>query len=407
MLASRTRQQGHVSVFIIPVLAAILLLLLGAISQSVKLQQRWHVQTAADNMAMSAAVLMAREMNLQALINRARISNQLLAAQLLGFRSWFAMTSKVVNKIATVLRFVPALTQPMHALIRVIRQVDQAVEQMVKLGLIAQQSLDNVYTLTQVAIRASFGLLIPSTLTKIAQHHGLSEQAWQLLGGSGLTDFHPAWAIYLRPTSSNSDDGRLEQIMRASTDPFTEFRSYLWADIPLIKVPKKGGAELRVDSRGKWHWQALDTVTLEVKGVANYSLGWGAATKGNRITHIGKEDFGHSGGKGAKRRVDVHKKALRTQRKLGNSVGPLRYIDRRDFAPSEWPAVIVRFAGAVAKAGVSFSRPSSLFPREDRIQEQANLFNPLWQAELQSLTPQNKLILSQVNHVDAQSNSQN
>ncbi|PTB87773.1 hypothetical protein C9928_07285, partial [Pseudidiomarina aestuarii] len=55
--------------------------------------------------------------------------------------------------------------------------------------------------------------------------------------------------------------------------------------------------------------------------------------------------------------------------------------------------VFVRSGSAVAKAGIRFYRPQSLFARSDNRLEQANLFNPFWEGQLQSLTQLDRQLL--------------
>jgi hypothetical protein len=70
----------------------------------------------------------------------------------------------------------------------------------------------------------------------------------------------------------------------------------------------------------------------------------------------------------------------------------MHYYHRADLNEQQ-PAVIVVIDNSIAKAGVFFSRPQQLFPRADEQAEQANLFNALWQSQLQPLTAIDKSVL--------------
>ena len=72
-----TRQRGYLSVLLLPILTGLLLLTLALIGNGQQLRQHYYRQTMVDNLAISAAVLMAREMNLLAIMNRAILANQL------------------------------------------------------------------------------------------------------------------------------------------------------------------------------------------------------------------------------------------------------------------------------------------------------------------------------------------
>jgi len=61
--------------------------------------------------------------------------------------------------------------------------------------------------------------------------------------------------------------------------------------------------------------------------------------------------------------------------------------------PEQVPQVIVVAGQSIAKAGVFFSRPADIFPRTDGLDEQANLFNALWQSRLESLNNNDKMVL--------------
>src|SRR5690554_7390715 len=52
---------GYVSILTLPVVAALLLLLLGSATQQHRLQRQWHLQSAADAMALSAATIRSEE----------------------------------------------------------------------------------------------------------------------------------------------------------------------------------------------------------------------------------------------------------------------------------------------------------------------------------------------------------
>ncbi len=390
--------QGYLSVLILPTLALLLMLLLGAISQSIKLQERWQLQVAADNMAMSAATMMAREVNLLAVLNRARLANQLTVAQLVGIASWYGMLSSASQRTALVTSIIPYVNAVTSRIAHMVKRLERPLNAIIKTALFAQRWMANLLTTMQTAIRLSFASLMPTTLSEIAAQHDLSEEPWLLLAGNGVTEFTWLWWAFITPRTSASDSGRLKSLMGASRDPFTKSRSSKWFDFGLVKVERAGGTELRVSSSGQWDWHAMDTLSLHQRVLfGSGEVPWGEAAKtvGGTIKNYDRQDFGRSGRINSR----ASRWARTNQRQLANSFGAIHYYDRKHLSPTHWPSVIVRFKGVVAKAGLRFSRPSELLPRADKKQERANLFNALWEPELQSLTALQKLMLSRFNHV--------
>ena len=97
-----TSAAGYVSILTLPVIAAVLLLLLGSATQQHRIQRQWYLQSAADTMVLSAATIMAREFNLLAIVNRALIANQVTHGQLLGLSSWYSHLATACLRLASV-----------------------------------------------------------------------------------------------------------------------------------------------------------------------------------------------------------------------------------------------------------------------------------------------------------------
>ncbi len=390
------RQRGYLSVLLLPLLTALLLLTLGVISQSGDNRERWLRQTVADNMAGSAATLLARELNLLAILNRALLGNQLVLAQLVGIASWYAMMQDTAARAAQVTAWVPYLNAVTRQIQVITDMVDQPLNYILRIGIAVQQGLTKAIQLAQGLIRLSFATLIPSTLTTIAARHGYEDQAFDLLHAPGLLPLQWRWWTYLPPQNTASDDGVLQQLMNNSLDPFSQERSYRWFNLSFIKVRKAGGARLQTSNAGAWSWQGMDTVSIHMRILFSHiEVPWGdgASYHGQPVTAITADEFG------ASPRINSRatRWALAAQRSMGGQPQQLHYFNRQRFDVSNLPAVIVRFDDVLTRAGVRFSRPRSLFPRTDDRNEQPNLFNALWEAELQSLSMQDKLVLAATN----------
>ncbi|KFZ30121.1 hypothetical protein IDSA_11765 [Pseudidiomarina salinarum] len=387
------RQRGYLSVLLLPLLTALLLLALGMISQSSDNRERWLRQTVADNMAGSAAVLLARELNLLAILNRALLGNQLVLAQLVGIASWYAMMQDTAARAAKITAWIPYLNAVTRQIQVMTDTVGQPLNYILRLGIAVQQGLTTAIQLAQGLIRLSFATLIPATLTTIAARHGFEEESFDLFHAPGLLPLQWRWWAYLPLQTTATDDDVLKELMSHSLDPFSQERSYSWFNLSFFKIRKAGGARLQIDNAGNWSWQAMDTVSVHTRILfSRVEVPWGdgAGYLGQPVSAAAADDFGGS----PRINSRASRWALAAQGSMGRQATPLKYFNRRRFDVTNLPAAIIRFGDVLARAGVRFSRPRSLFPRADDRTEQPNLFNALWEGELQSLTMQDKLVLA-------------
>lgn len=385
------RQRGYLSVLLLPLLTAMLLLTLAIIGNGQDLRQRFYRQTMVDNMAISAAVLMARELNILAIMNRALLANQLGIAQLVGIASWYQMLASTSSRTARVTAWVPYLNALTQQFNRTVQMVEQPLQQLLETGIALQHGLLRGIMAAQTMVRLSFASLIPKTLADIASLHAVEQPEWQLLHAPGLLEFPLRWWTYIPRQRSGNDRQQLAQLMDQSLDPFSERRSYDWLQLGLVRVRKAGGTELKVDDAGRWSWQGLDTVSLHARLLwLRMEIPWGngAAYTGNRLRNPNREQYGQSGSINNR----ATRLAIAMQQQLGSSSPSMHYYQRNDIS-EQLPEILVVSGTAVAKAGVFFSRPRELFPRSDQQAEQANLFNALWQSRLQSLSTTDKAVL--------------
>jgi hypothetical protein len=386
------RQHGYLSVLLLPVLTAILLLTLAIINNGQQLRQRFFHQTMVDNLAISAAVLMAREMNILAIMNRALLANQLGIAQLVGIASWYQMLVSTSSRTATVTAWIPYLNALTQQFNRAIQTVEQPLQRVLETGIALHHGLLQGIMSVQTMVRLSFATLVPKTLNDIARLHQLEHVEWRLLHAPGLFEFPLRWWTYIPRQRSGYDDHKLTQLMHHSADPFSQQRSYDWLRLGLLRVRKAGGNELQVTEAGSWNWQALDTVSLHTRLLwLRIEIPWGNASSylQQRIQQASKQQFGHS--------RDINRRAtqlaLSLQQQLGRSAPTMHYYHWPELTPEQVPQVIVVAGQSIAKAGVFFSRPADIFPRTDGLDEQANLFNALWQSRLESLNNNDKMVL--------------
>lgn len=391
-----TRRQavgGYLSVFLLPIIAGLLLLFLGAVAQQQALQKRWHLQSAADGMAISAATIMAREMNILSVLNRALIANQVAQAQLAGIASWFQHIKTSSQRLATVTSWIPYVNAVTAQLAKIVTVADQPLQALIQVGMTTQRLLIGAIEIAQVMVRFSFAQMIPESLAEIAKLQNISEHKWSLVHSPGIVPFPWLWWTFITPQSGVNDNRRLATLVMKSRDPFTRSRSYNWFKTGMIKAPKAGGSDLVISQTGQWSWHAVDTVSVHLNLLfLKQEIPWGsgAAFGGDKIARAADSQFGHS----KKVNPTATRWALREQIKLSGVTTP-RYFDRHDLESDSWPSIVVIFDDVVAKAGVRFSRPSSLLPRTDNKSEKANLYNALWESELQSLNTTEKLLITQ------------
>ncbi len=386
-----TRQRGYLSVLLLPILTGLLLLTLALIGNGQQLRQHYYRQTMVDNLAISAAVLMAREMNLLAIMNRAILANQLSIAQLVGIASWYQMVASTSSNSATVTAWVPYLNAVTQQFNQAVRRVEQPLKRVLETGITLQHGLLRGIMQAQTMVRLSFASLIPRTLTDIAKLHKLDDVQWRLLHAPGLFEFPLRWWSYLPRQRSGSDNQQLAELMQDSLDPFSKARSYDWLRLGIVRLRKAGGSELTVTTAGSWNWQALDTVSLHARLLwlrREIPWGYGSSYLQQAIQGLEPSQFGDS------RRINnrASRLARALQQRLRASPPTMHYYHRADLH-KQLPQVIVLSGTAVAKSSVFFSRPKSLFARSDGVDEQPNLFNALWQSRLESLNAADKAVI--------------
>ncbi|HET8816913.1 MAG TPA: hypothetical protein VFM61_05630 [Pseudidiomarina sp.] len=376
-------QRGSIGVWLLPVMMALTIMLFGVLQHGHMQRQSWTRQVTLDHMAISAAILLAREMNILAMTNRALLANQLVVGQLVGIASWFEMLRTSTTRTATISAWIPGLNAVTRQIAVIVRQSQQPIEQLIRAGIVMQQAITLTLSALQTLVRSSFALMIPTTLSDIAKLHTSATFDFEILHSPSLLPFPIFWWSFVRPRHTGNDDRTLQALMEASKDPFSQQRTYPWFDFFALKIIKTGGTELAVDQRGRWHWQGLDTLSLHLRAFWSWQeLPWGEGARQQQfIDHVTRDSFGQS------RRFNPRAVAwaLNTQRTLQTGYR-IHYFDRPQLATETAPSVIVRSGSAVAKAGLRFHRPRSLFARKDQRLERANLFNPFWEGTLQSLS---------------------
>ncbi|WP_258808490.1 hypothetical protein [Pseudidiomarina sp. CB1] len=388
-------RNGFTTLWLMPILVGIIFLIIGLMARSEALRSSWYQQTVADNMASSAATVLAREMNLLAMTNRALLANELAIAQLLGLASWFQMMKDVADRSAMASSWIPYLNAITRNIANAVDNFEEPFQQILHGVLYFQRIVTTAIRATQWYARISFAMTLPKTMEQILAAHDVGDEPikWQLLHAPGLVPVPWLWWTFIPAQASGNDNQLAHRLMLESLDPFSKKRSYEWLDALQIEVEKAGGARLQEDSNGSWSWQSMDTVSIHVRGLLDsdeYPWGDGATYLGEEIESVGAKDFGRT----RKLNPTATQWGVADQVEFSGNAQPFRYFNRTQLNPADWPAVIVVLPEAVAKASVVYSRPTRWFRRSDGKNEQANLFNALWQSQLQSLSQLERALLT-------------
>lgn len=201
------RSRGYTSAWFLPVLAALMVLTLGVMQGSERIRSTWYQQNVADNMASSAATLLARELNLLALINRALLANELFLAQLTGVYSWYLMMRDVADRSAMISTLIPYLNAITRQIAQTMRQLEQPLTTILRGVIYFQTLITTALRATQWFARLSFSLEIPRTLADVLARHDLEQADWQVLHAPGIVPLPWLWWTYIPSQHSGKDRG--------------------------------------------------------------------------------------------------------------------------------------------------------------------------------------------------------
>lgn len=396
------RQQGQTLVMVAVAVFLVALMLLATTRMGEHARRQYYLQSVADNAAHSTAVLMARQLNLSAVLNRALIGNQVAMGQWVGLASWLAMASQTVFNLELITSWIPYLNVVTRGLAKAVRTVQQRFGHMVRGILVFHAGMIKAMSLAQVALEKA--MMVDSLLSikdVVAAHD--KELDWEAFQGGGVVPFPSTWLMKTELHSSrNRDDSKFfKQLVMNSRDPFTAGRSYMWLDLRVIGFRKEGGNELQTRSDGSWNWNAVDSVAVVFrkylftgKWIPVIPIGWGSraayrkyyASRSNRYAY--NRAFYENG--------FVTEWGWAAMRSFNVLAPSFHYLTLRDNSPQGANAVVVSIMDkhtgqfANARAEVHFSRPLTIFPRSDHYAEKANLFNALWEARLVPLTTVDK-----------------
>lgn len=395
--------RGQATLLLLGVMLLSAALIVGLATLAWQRSEHWRLQHVADSAARAGSMVLARNLNFQALTNRALIANQVVIAQLVGIQSWFAMLKDGSERTAIVTSWVPYLNALMLKLMKITVQFEQLLSHGLRALIALQQSIIQALSLAQRAAHLAFVGAANRTMGDIIEQQvsGLTWEAWHVEHGLPVPYGILWWPNLTTVSTRQARAKELVTLTQQSRDGFSKARSYDWLKVAGITLSKAGGTELQVLDNGRWNWQGLDTTSLHLRWLfLRTELSWARGAK--QLLAGSLQQAASAYGESGKR----NPKATRDARRLATSMRALTLPFSYTAVAGDLlkpPKVLVRLQQqgsaktvetiVVAGAEVFYSRPSALFRRADGRFERGNLFNPLWQSRLMPLTHVERLLL--------------
>lgn len=396
--------RGQATILLLGVMLLSAALIVGLATLAWQRSEHWRLQHVADSAARAGSMVLARNLNFQALTNRALIANQVVIAQLVGIQSWFAMLKDGSQRTALVTSWVPYLNALMVKLMRITVQFERLLSHGLRTLISLQQAIIQALSVAQRAAHLAFVGAANRTIGDIIEQQvdGVKWEAWHVEHGLPIPYGILWWPNLTTVSTRQARASEFVTLTQQSRDKFSQARSYDWLKVAGIKLSKAGGTELKVLDDGRWNWQGLDTTSLHLRWLfLRTELSWARGAKQLRPDSYQRSTtvYGESGKRNPKATSDARRLATA----MGTVLLPFSYTAVARGNLLKPPKVIVRLqqfgtsneivSVAVAGAEVFYSRPNELFRRVDGRQERGNLFNPLWQSRLMPLSQLERLLL--------------
>lgn len=406
---SNSRSSGQTLVTMVVVVFLLSMMLLAVTELGDRSRRQWYLQTAADNAAHSGAVMMARELNLAAILNRALIGNQIAIAQWLGLTSWLAMITQLIKNISYVVGLFPPVFAAMATLRRIIQTSVRVVDYGLKALMVFHTGVIAAISKAQLVLNAGMVVETVKTVTEVIEDHDDSLE-WSLFQGGSLAPFPSLWwrMTDTRSSRSRKESDAFKTLTLNSRDGFTRRRTYRWMDWGIVKLVKAGGSALQTPRSGRWNWNALDGLELQIDlwlSTSKLPIAWGARAQNNKYWGSrGRHKYYGEAFRHVKYAAPI---AWTYMRQLRVRQLPFTYMALRGNRRFGEHAIVTVLNDTesqqhtYARAEVVFTRPQRVFPRTDRQVESGNLFNALWQPKLVPLSSVDKTRLTLTEAADA------
>jgi len=330
-------QAALAAVLLIPVVVAGVLLVFntGQVTAS-----KLRVQNAADAAAFSAMELQARQMNLDAYLNRAMLTNQIAIGQAVSILSWSRYVGKVgenihypFDKLRSIASLIPYAG---GALVVFLNTYQKAIEINAKTVAIAGEgygqnfmvvanTYDAIYAGASSAFNLSLGVSTPNgavqqtILQLVKLNAGPNARVLNYDSAAGfaalVAPYSSARRNYITTWGGSADGGnndpggraRMASMINEGAQPFVTNRAHgvgfplgfdLHSDLGTrrfgarAETAKSGGGQLAKDTQGNYVWSGADTLRTSVdvggscgrffkhpcwKNSYNQNWGWGGA----------------------------------------------------------------------------------------------------------------------------------
>ena len=396
-------QRGQALVLMLFVLLATWVGFMSVVQLSERSQRQAHIQLVADLATESFAVVASRDLNYQAITNRAMLANSVAIAQLVGLQSYTAMMARTTQNAALITSWVPYLNAVMARIAQTLRSMERTLSTTLRSLISMERVLIQLLSQSQLLVHAAAA----ATALQTAQHIVTSaDDALELvlMNHATLPEFSYLWLLY---QSRQSDTGEFIDMAQRSRDGFSKRRSYTWFSVGAgvrARLEKWGGTEIVRTGVNQISWQAIDIATLRVRlgpfSAYTVPVGWGGAAAGLRPPLQGRFDSQVFGGAYAAS-FGLSRQAAGQAHVLNPVMPAPLYSSVNSDARLPQITLVVRETTepyksfAISRAQLQFSRPRALWPRRDQWFERANLVNGLWQARLVSIPFAEQWLLEQ------------
>lgn len=293
------RESGQAAIFallLIPVaiVATLLVFNTGQITAS-----KLRVQNAADAAAFSAMELQARQMNLDAYLNRAMLVNEVAIGQAVSILSWSRYVGKVgenIHELANPLkngsRFIPYIGTAVSQFINTYQKLIETSSSVTKVAgesyanifLPVANTMDAAYAGAESAFNLTIGISTPNgAVQKTVQEvvalnaPGAEVVAYPLTAAKYWLErrnFVTTWGGQKNPNSSDpGGQARMASMINAGMQPFTSNRAHDLYRPSLLNISlyaagvdsrKSGGSQLAKNQDGKYIWSGADSFSSDI-----------------------------------------------------------------------------------------------------------------------------------------------
>ncbi|OCX68491.1 pilus assembly protein TadG-related protein [Acidithiobacillus thiooxidans] len=320
--AAPRQESGQAAIFALLLIPTAIAAMLLVFNTGQLTANKLRVQNAADAAAFSAMELQARQMNIDAYLNRAMLANEVAIGQAVAILSWSRYTKRAgenIEDLTSKVRGVPYLGQAIAGAGEVIKASSLLVYgsgvAYTNSFMVVANTMDAAYSGAQQAFNLALGVSTPKgavyqTVKQVVQ---LNAPGAEVLASSSDVSKDPflygnywndrrkfvtTWGGH-KDQNGNDPGGRARMASMindgARAQPFTVDRDHdvgnplsFYLYIARSKTHKSGGGQIAKDEGGHYYWSAADSIQTSVqmrkfglfggwRTLYSNSWGWGGA----------------------------------------------------------------------------------------------------------------------------------